>query len=258
MNARPWWIMMVATATVGAGALLLENDGTAAPQDLGEVQLAQVGGSTTVAQRDPVPAEPRAENAPEEDPEPPPGVDTPEAWAKVLAKQTRELERREQELKIAQQKLEVQNKEVESKLSEALKALEEAKKMGAQRSKSGPKGGVSRALMPPENHEERRNRVAAIIKKMKPKKAAAVVTTWSKYDLVSIDVFGRLNPRVVASVLGSMDPEVAGRITTRMANGWGPEDAAKARAQEAVRIRKVQEAAANTRAQQLQAQGAKQ
>ena len=169
-----------------------------------------------IAQANPEPAA-----GEEEEILPPDGVESPEEWAKILARQSKDLERREQELQIAQQELETERKQVQVEMAEAAKAKEDAEKLCRGQSK----GGVSRALQPPEAHEERRSRVAAILKKMKPQAGAEMVSKWS--DIVAIDIMWRLPARISAAVLAAMPAEIAARITRKMATGWGPDDAAK-------------------------------
>jgi flagellar motility protein MotE (MotC chaperone) len=216
MSANPWVFLGLATVAVGSGTLLLEREGTAAEQEGSSLYLAQIDGPV-LAQADPEPADADEE----EEILPPDGVESPEQWAKILAKQAKDLERREQDLQIAQQELESERKQVETDMASAVKAKEDAEKICRGQSK----GGVSRALQPPEAHEERRTRVAAILKKMKPKKGALMVAKWS--DIVAIDIMWRLPARISASVLAAMPAEISGRITRKMATGWGADDATK-------------------------------
>jgi flagellar motility protein MotE (MotC chaperone) len=215
MSANPWIFLGLATVAVGSGTLLLDREGTAAEQDVSSLHLAQIDGPV-LAQADPEPAD-----AEEEEILPPDGVESPEQWAKILAKNAKDLERREQDLQIAQQELQTERKQVETDMAAAVKAKEDAEKICRGQSK----GGVSRALQPPEAHEERRTRVASILKKMKPKKGALMVAKWS--DIVAIDIMWRLPARISASVLAAMPAEISGRITRKMATGWGADDAAK-------------------------------
>ena len=97
MTTSPWLYVGLATLAVGSGSMLLDGAGTAAEQ---EVKLAQIQGPV-LAQANPEPAD-----AEEEEILPPDGVESPEEWAKILAKEAKDLERREQELQIAQQELE--------------------------------------------------------------------------------------------------------------------------------------------------------
>jgi len=231
MTANPWLFIGLATVAVGSGSLLLDGAGTAADQ---EIKLAQIEGPV-LAQANPEPAD-----AEEDEILPPDGVESPEEWAKILAKQTKDLERREQELQIAQQELATEQKQVEADMAEAVKAKEDAEKICRGQSK----GGVSRALQPPEAHEERRTRVAAILKKMKPKSGAKVVAKWS--DIVAIDIMWRLPARISAAVLAAMPAEAAARITRKMATGWGADDAAKEDAKKAKEAEEAKEEDAST------------
>jgi hypothetical protein len=66
---------------------------------------------------------------------------------------------------------------------------------------------------------------------MKPKKAAKMVTEWD--DIVAMEIMWRLPARISSAVLAAMKPKDSGRLTRRMATGWGAEDAAKEKAEEA-------------------------
>ena len=222
MMSNPWLMMGLASLAIGSGALLLDGEGSAAGDEAATLHLAQVGGDLNLAQADPEPADDD-----DEDIQPPDGIDTPEEWAKLLSKQSKDLERREQDLQIALQKLANEKKEVEAKLAKAIKEKESADAITRGRSK----GGVGRALLPPQKIEEKRDRVASIVKKMKPKKAAKMVTEWD--DIVAIEIMWRLPARISSAVLAAMKPKDSGRLTRRMATGWGVEDAAKEKAQKA-------------------------
>lgn len=74
-------------------------------------------------------------------------------------------------------------------------------------------------VVPPtiEQANERVDYVASVVKKMKPEDAAALLQQWD--DALAVRVLAIVSARTAAPIVSKMPPEVAGRLTRRMATG---------------------------------------